>query len=64
MPKAVRVALGVGAGDRVRYLILDGEVRIRPVGRIERLFGALRSERLPATLDDMERGIAEGATGS
>ncbi len=64
MPKAVRVALGVGAGDRVRYLILDGEVRIRPVGRIERLFGALRSERPPATLDDMERGIAEGATGS
>ncbi len=64
LPKAVRDTLGVGPGDRVRYLILDGEVRILPVRRLDRLFGALRSEGPPASLDDMERGIAEGATES
>lgn len=64
LPKAVRDALGVQPGDRVRYLILDGEVRILPVRRLDRLFGALRSDGPAATLDDMERGIAEGATES
>ena len=64
LPKAVRDTLGVGPGDRVRYLILDGEVRILPVRRLDRLFGALRSEGPPASLDDMERGIAKGATES
>ena len=34
LPKAVREALGIGPGDRVRYVILDnGEVRILPSGR-------------------------------
>ena len=64
LPKAVRDALGVESGDRVRYLILDGEVRILPVRPLRRLFGALRAAGAPASLDDMERGIAEGATGS
>ena len=64
LPKAVRDALGVEAGDRVRYLILDGEVRILPVRPLRRLFGALRAAGPPASLDDMERGIAKGATES
>ena len=60
LPKPVRDALGV----RVRYLIVDGDVRILPVRSIDRLFGALKSDGPPATLDDMERAIAEGATES
>lgn len=43
LPKPVREALGVRAGDRVRYTILDGEVRILPVRPICRLFGALKA---------------------
>ena len=62
--KPVRDALGVRPGDRVRYLIVDGDVRILPVRSIDRLFGALRADGPPATLDDMERAIAEGATES
>ena len=27
LPKDVRLALGISSGDRVRYVILDGEVR-------------------------------------
>ena len=61
LPKAVRVALRVRPGDRLRYTILDGEVRIRAVRPVQRLFGVLAHDGPPATLDDMERAIAEGA---
>lgn len=62
LPKAVREALGVGPGDRVRYAILDnGEVRILPVRPLSRLFGVLKYEGPPVTLEDMERAVAEGA---
>ena len=64
LPKPVRDALGVRPGDRVRYLIVDGDVHILPVRSIDRLFGALRADGPPATLDGMERAIAEGATES
>lgn len=62
LPKAVREALGAGPGDRVRYIILDGEVRIRAVRPIQRLFGVLAYDGPPVTLDEMQRGIVEGAT--
>ena len=62
LPRAVRDALSLHAGDRVRYIILDGEVRIMPVRPIARLFGALRHDGPAATLDDMERTIVDGAT--
>ncbi|MXW45968.1 MAG: AbrB/MazE/SpoVT family DNA-binding domain-containing protein [Gammaproteobacteria bacterium] len=63
LPKPVRTALGVGEGDRVRYVILDNEVRIRPVRPISRLYGFLRRPNgtPAATLKDMESAIAEGA---
>ncbi len=62
LPRAVRDALSLHAGDRVRYIIQDGEVRIMPVRPIARLFGALRHDGPAATLDDMERAIVDGAT--
>ena len=61
LPKAVREALSVKAGDRVRYVIQEGEVRIVPVRSVSRLFGILRHDGPAATLEDMERAIAEGA---
>ncbi len=61
LPKAVRVALSVQAGDRVRYIIQGGEIRIVPVRPITRLFGALRHDGQAVTLDDMERAIVDGA---
>lgn len=61
LPKQVREALGVGAGDRVRYVILDNEVRVLPMRPIGRLFGALKHDGPLVTPDDMERAIAEGA---
>ena len=61
LPKAVREALGVQTGDRVRYIIQNGEVRIRPVRPMSRLFGVVKYDGPPVSLEDMERSIAAGA---
>lgn len=65
LPKAVREALGVVPGDRVRYLILDNnEVRIMPVRPLMRLFGAFRHEGPTVSLQAMDRAVADGAADS
>jgi len=58
LPQPVRKALGLRPGDRVRYFVLDDEVRIVAVRPLRRLFGALRYDGPPVTLEDMERAIA------
>ena len=62
LPEAVRDALGLEAGDKVRYVILDEGVLIIPVRPTSRLFRSLRYDGAPVSLEDMERAIAEGAT--
>ena len=65
LPKAVREALGVAPGDRVRYVISDSnEVRIIPVRHLMRLFGAFRHEGQPISLQAMERAVADGSSDS
>lgn len=62
LPKDVRLALGLSSGDRVRYVILDGEVRLLKVQPVARLAGLLaRPGRAPVGLDEMEDAIARGA---
>ena len=61
LPKPVRETLGVQAGDRVRYVISNGEVRILAVRPISRLFGMLQRNGPAVTLEEMERAIADGA---
>lgn len=63
LPRSVRAALGVGSGDRVRYIILDGEVRIikaRPVASLEGIF--TDAKRKPVSLEEMDAAIVAGAT--
>ena len=62
LPKAIREALSVQAGDRVRYVIIDGRVMIMPVRPVSRLFRALEYDGPTVTLEDMDRAIAEGAS--
>ena len=64
LPKAVREALSIQAGDRIRYVIEGSEVRILPVRPINRLYGVLQYDGPAATLEDMERAIMDGATES
>ena len=61
LPKAVRDSLSVKAGDKVRYVILDEGVLIMPVRPTGRLFGGLKHDGPPVSLEDMEDAIAEGA---
>ena len=62
LPKAVREALSIQAGDRIRYVIEGSEVRILPVRPINRLYGVLQYDGPTAPLEDMERAIMDGAT--
>ena len=64
LPKAVRQALSIQAGDRVRYIIQDDQVRLIGVRPINRLYGVLQHHGPAATLEDMDDAIAEGASGA
>jgi len=61
VPKAVRQALELKAGDRVRYTIEGSAVRIRPLRPISRLRGIVQYKGPPLSLEDMDRAVAEGA---
>ncbi len=63
LPKKVRDALGLQPGDKLRYAVLkNGGVWVAKVQPIESLKGILHYDGPPVTLEDMERGIIEGAT--
>lgn len=61
IPKPVQDALGVNSGDRIRYVMSDGEVRIFAVRPNGGLFGTLKHDGPPVTLAEMERAIVDGA---
>ena len=65
LPKAVREALGLSPGDRLRYVILDdGQVRLMRTVPVAGLAGMLRREgQEPLSLQDMDRAVADGARG-
>ena len=63
LPRNVRAALGLASGDRVRYVILDGEVRLMKARPVKELRGMLaRPGQTPVTLEAMDEAIAAGAT--
>jgi len=63
LPRDVRHALGLASGDKVRYVILDGEVRLLKSRPVNDLAGILaRPGRKPVSLDEMEDAIAAGAS--
>lgn len=62
LPKAVRHALNLTPGDRLRYVILDdGQVRLLRSRPVAGLAGMLkRPGQVPVSLEEMDRAIAEG----
>jgi len=64
LPKAVRAALGLNPGDRVRYVILGEDVRILPVRPVSELAGSIPYDGPPKSLGDMEEAVAAGAQGA
>lgn len=61
LPKPVRDFLGLRAGDKVRYFITDGGVRIMPVRSVGRLCGVLQYDGPAVTIEEMECAVAVGA---
>jgi AbrB family looped-hinge helix DNA binding protein len=62
IPKAVREYLHLGPGDRIKFFLHpDGTVVILPKLPASRLKGMIRTRRR-VSLDEMDAGIAEGAT--
>lgn len=65
LPRDVRAALGLTSGDRVRYMILEGEVRLLKARSVRELRGMLaRPGQASVTLDAMDEAVAEGAEAS
>ena len=62
LPKPVRDALGVKAGDSVRYVISEDSVQVFKTRSARELAGRLaRDGHAPISLDAMETAIFEGA---
>jgi antitoxin PrlF len=62
LPKDVRKALGLQPGDKLRYILLDGEIRLLKARPVLDLEGALkRPGQKTVTLEEMEEAIATGA---
>jgi antitoxin PrlF len=64
IPKAIRDHLHLGPGDRVKFFVHpDGSVVILPKLRTSALKGMVRGAKRRVSIDEMEAGVAEGATG-
>ena len=62
LPKDVRLALGLEAGDKVRYILEDGRVQILNTRHGRELAGMLfRSRYRTVSREEMNEAIAEGA---
>ena len=65
LPKPVREALGVEAGDSIRYIISENGVQVLRTRSVHELAGMLaRDEQATITLSGMENAIIEGAVES
>ena len=62
IPKAVREALNLKAGDTISYVTMDRGVMIVPRNKpIESIFGALQDYAIPnTTLEDYDHAVREG----
>lgn len=62
LPRDVRAALGLEAGDTVRYIVEDGRVEMLKARHVRELSGMLRRPGQRAvSLDEMNEAIAGGA---
>ena len=65
LPKPVREALGVEAGDTVRYVISDKGVQVLRTRSVGELAGMLaRDKQATVSLSKMENAVIKGAVES
>ena len=65
LPRDVRAALGLEAGDSVRYIVKNGRVQILKARHVRELAGILRRPgQRTVSLEEMDEAIAKGAVES
>jgi antitoxin PrlF len=65
LPRDVRSALGLEAGDTLRYIVEGGRVQMLKARRVTELVGMLRrGGQLRVTLAEMDAAAAQGAVDS
>ena len=65
LPRDVRSALGLEAGDTVRYIVENGRVQMLKARHVSELAGMLhRPGQQAISLDEMNEAIASGAVES
>lgn len=66
LPKEIRIALGVGPGDRVDFVRMeDGNFAVLPATRsVKSLKGLIPRPKKAVSLADMDAAIARGAKGA
>ena len=67
IPKEVREALGIQAGDRVAFVVRDDVVELRPeTVDLRTLYGVLkrRGQRKPISVRQMDRDVADAVAES
>lgn len=58
IPKHIRERLGLEAGDRVLFLVKDGEVVLQPVKHgLRDLQGSVKPRRKPEDFDEVRREV-------
>ena len=62
IPEEVRDALRMKPGDTIHFVVKDGRAWLAPYRPVSRLYGMLQYDGPPKSLEDIERGIVEGAT--
>ena len=61
LPKDVREHLGLGPGDKLRYLIVGDEIRIVRPRKVASLCGSLRHTGPAVTLEQMDAAVRNAA---
>ena len=64
LPKGVRDALGLRAGDRVSYRVKDGVAELCPMRSVNHLRNFFRDSGPTVTIEELNRTIAEAASES
>ncbi len=61
LPEAALEAISMHPGDQVRLFISEGEVGVMPVRSLKQLFGSLKYDGPPISLEQMNEDIARAA---
>jgi len=60
IPAEIRHSLGLGPGDKVAFVLENGEVKVKPAkSALERSFGAVKPRQRPEDFEELEKEAEE-----